>query len=111
MAETPVTPVAVIGMGCRLPGGIDSPELLWEALLRGDDLVTEVPADRWDADDYYDPEPGVPGRSVCKWGAFLDSVSDFDPEFFGINEKKRLRWTRSTACSCKPPGRPWSTAV
>ncbi len=86
--ETGVTPVAVIGMGCRLPGGIDSPELLWEALLRGDDLITEVPADRWDVDEYYDPEPGVPGRSVCKWGAFLDDVADFDPEFFGITEKE-----------------------
>ena len=42
-------------MACRLPGGIDSPEQLWEALLRGDDLVTEIPADRWDADEYYDP--------------------------------------------------------
>ena len=45
-------------MACRLPGGIDSPERLWEALLRGDDLVTEIPPDRWDADEYYDPEPG-----------------------------------------------------
>jgi polyketide synthase 5 len=86
--ETRVTPVAVIGMGCRLPGGIDTPELLWEALLRGDDLITEVPADRWDVDEYYDPEPGVPGRSVCKWGAFLDDVGDFDPEFFGITDKE-----------------------
>ena len=75
-------------MGCRLPGGIDSPELLWEALLRGDDLITEIPADRWDVDEYYDPEPGVPGRSVCKWGAFLDDVAGFDPEFFGITEKE-----------------------
>jgi Beta-ketoacyl synthase, N-terminal domain len=49
--------------GGRLPGGIDSPERLWEALLRGNDLVTEIPPDRWDADEYYDPEPGVPGRS------------------------------------------------
>jgi polyketide synthase 5 len=46
MGTTPVTPVAVIGMACRLPGGIDSPERLWEALLRGDDLVTEIPPDR-----------------------------------------------------------------
>ncbi len=83
-----MTPVAVIGMACRLPGGIDSPDLLWEALLRGDDLVTEVPADRWDAEEYYDPEPGVPGRSVCKWGAFLDNVADFDAEFFGISERE-----------------------
>ncbi|OMC31017.1 polyketide synthase [Mycobacterium sp. GA-1841] len=84
----PVTPVAVIGMSCRLPGGIDSPERLWESLIRGDDLVTEVPPDRWDADEYYDPEPGVPGRSVSKWGAFLDDVAGFDAEFFGINERE-----------------------
>lgn len=55
MDRTRVTPVAVIGMGCRLPGGIDSPDRLWEALLRGDDLVTEIPADRWDIDEYYEP--------------------------------------------------------
>src|SRR6201997_898601 len=78
MDTTPVTPVAVIGMACRLPGGIDSPEQLWEALVRGDDLVTEIPPDRWDADEYYDPQPGVPGRSVCKWGAVLDDVIGFD---------------------------------
>ena len=88
MGTTPVTPVAVIGMACRLPGDIDSPELLWEALLRGDDLVTEIPPDRWDADEYYDPEPGVPGRSVSKWGSFLDDVAGFDSEFFGINERE-----------------------
>lgn len=88
MATTPVTPIAVIGMACRLPGAIDSPEQLWEALLRGDDMVTEIPADRWDADEYYDPEPGVPGRSVSRWGAFIDDVAGFDPEFFGINERE-----------------------
>ena len=75
-------------MACRLPGGIDSPEQLWEALLRGDDLVTEVPPDRWDVDEYYDPEPGVPGRSVSKWGSFLDDVYGFDSEFFGIGERE-----------------------
>ncbi|MDV3129280.1 type I polyketide synthase [Mycobacterium sp. 21AC1] len=75
-------------MSCRLPGGIDSPERFWEALLQGVDLVTEVPPDRWDADEYYDPEPGVPGRSVSKWGAFLDDVAGFDAEFFGINERE-----------------------
>ena len=88
MGNAPVTPVAVIGMACRLPGGINSPQQLWDALLQGNDLVTEVPSDRWDADDYYDPEPGVPGRSISKWGAFLDDVAGFDPEFFGINERE-----------------------
>ncbi|WP_198670857.1 sulfolipid-1 biosynthesis phthioceranic/hydroxyphthioceranic acid synthase [Mycolicibacterium smegmatis] len=88
MDRTGVTSVAVIGMGCRLPGGVDSPERLWQALLRGDDAVTEVPPDRWDADDFYDAQPGVPGRSVSKWGAFLDDVAGFDPEFFGITERE-----------------------
>jgi polyketide synthase 5 len=81
-----MAPVAVIGMACRLPGGIVSPEQLWEALLRGDDFVTEIPPDRWDVDEFYDPTPGVPGRSVCKWGAFLDDVAGFDADFFGITE-------------------------
>src|SRR5262245_27757757 len=84
----PATPIAVIGMACRLPGGIDSPEQLWEALLRGDDLVTEVPPDRWDKDEYYDPEPGTPGRTASKWGAFLDDVAGFDSEFFGLDERE-----------------------
>lgn len=77
-------------MACRLPGGIDSPERLWEALLRGDDLVTEVPAERWDAEEYYDPQPGVPGRSVTKWGGFLDDVAGFDCDFFGITEREAV---------------------
>ena len=90
MGTTPVTRIAVIGMACRLPGGIDSPERLWEALLRGDDLVTEFPSDRWDVDEYYDPEPGVPGRSVSKWGGLLDDVAGFDSDFFGISESEAI---------------------
>ncbi|MDG5481777.1 sulfolipid-1 biosynthesis phthioceranic/hydroxyphthioceranic acid synthase [Mycolicibacterium gadium] len=87
-ANAPETQVAVIGVGFRLPGGITSPEQLWDALLRGEDFITEIPSERWDADDYYDPEPGVPGRSVSKWGAFLDDVAGFDAEFFGISERE-----------------------
>ncbi|ORB86885.1 polyketide synthase [Mycobacterium kansasii] len=88
MDDTRVDPVAVIGMACRLPGGIDSPGALWTALLRGHDLISEVPADRWDADEYYDPEPGVPGRSVSRWGGFLDDVAGFDADLFGISERE-----------------------
>jgi polyketide synthase 5 len=88
VAETPVSSIAVIGMGCRLPGGIDSPAGLWAALLRGDNAVTTVPLDRWDAEEYYDPEPGVPGRSVSKWGAFIDDVAGFDADFFNISERE-----------------------
>lgn len=83
-----LTPIAVIGMACRLPGGIDSPDRLWQALLDGQDLVTEIPSDRWDADEYYDPDKTVPGHSVSRWGAFIDDVTGFDPEFFGISERE-----------------------
>ncbi|QUR67340.1 sulfolipid-1 biosynthesis phthioceranic/hydroxyphthioceranic acid synthase [Mycobacterium spongiae] len=88
MDQPRVTPVAVVGMACHLPTGIDSPERLWEALLAGKDLITDIPPDRWDADEYYDPDSGVPGRSVSRWGGFLDDVSGFDPEFFGISERE-----------------------
>lgn len=90
MRAANATPVAVIGMACRLPGGIDSPQGLWEALLRGDDFVGEIPDDRWDADLFYDPEPGVPGRSVTRWGAFLDDVGGFDCDFFGMTEREAI---------------------
>ena len=84
MTEASAIPIAVIGMGCRLPGGIESPEKLWEALLRGDDLVTEIPADHWDVDEFYDPEPGVPGKSITRYGGFLDDIWGFDAPFFGL---------------------------
>ena len=86
--ESRVTPIAVIGMGCRLPGGIDSPDDFWQALLQGDDLVTEIPADRWDVEDHYDPERGVQGRSVSRWGGFIDNIGGFDAAFFGFGERE-----------------------
>jgi acyl transferase domain-containing protein/acyl carrier protein len=75
-------------MACRLPGGIDSPEKLWEAVLRGDDMITEIPPERWDADEYYDPELGVAGQSVSRWGGFLDDIAGFDAAFFGFGERE-----------------------
>ena len=88
MTEQSAIPVAVIGMACRLPGGIDSPEKLWEAVMRGEDLITEIPRERWDADEFYDRERGVPGRSVTRWGGFIHDVAGFDASFFGIGERE-----------------------
>jgi polyketide synthase 5 len=88
LVKSTAIPAAVVGTACRLPGDIDSSERLWEALLRGQDFVTKIPLDRWDADEYYDSEPGVPGRSVCSWGAFLNDVAGFDADFFGISERE-----------------------
>ena len=77
-------PIAVIGMGCRLPQGVNHPDSFWEVLASGRDLVTDTPADRWDADEYYVPHPGASGKVYSKAGAFLDDVAGFDPQFFGI---------------------------
>ena len=85
-----VTAIAVVGIGCRLPGHINSPDALWGALLAGADLVGEIPPQRWNADDYYEPVAGVAGRSVSRWGAFLDDPSGFDHRFFGIGEPEAL---------------------
>lgn len=81
-------PVAVVGIGCRFAGGVDSPDAYWEVLRDGRDMVTEVPPDRWSIEESYDPEPGIPGKTVSKWGGFLDDVGGFDPEFFGISERE-----------------------
>jgi acyl transferase domain-containing protein/NADPH:quinone reductase-like Zn-dependent oxidoreductase/NAD(P)-dependent dehydrogenase (short-subunit alcohol dehydrogenase family)/acyl carrier protein len=84
-------PVAIIGIGCRFPGGVDSADALWRALAEGRDLVTEVPPQRWDADAIYDPEPGVPGKLASRWGAFIDDVAGFEPAFFGLTEHEAER--------------------
>ena len=65
-------PIAIIGMSCRFPGGANSPEAFWELLQRGGDAISEVPASRWDADSYYDPDPEAPGKMITKMGGFLD---------------------------------------
>ncbi len=81
-------PIAIIGLGCRLPNGIHDPEAFWRLLRDGVDAVKEFPRDRWDVDAYYDPDPNKPGKMVTKWGAFLDEVDKFDPHFFGISPRE-----------------------
>ena len=81
-------PIAVIGIGCRFPGGAESPEAFWGLLKEGVDAVSEVPADRWDINAYYDPDPSVPGKMATRWGGFLDHVDQFDPGFFGISPRE-----------------------
>lgn len=90
-AESAVrAPIAVIGMGCRFPGGIENPDALWAALLEGRDCIREVPLDRWDLEGLYDPDSEVPGKVATRWGGFLDSSVDFDPLFFGISPREAM---------------------
>ncbi|WNG36081.1 acyltransferase domain-containing protein [Archangium violaceum] len=77
-------PIAVVGMGCRIPGGANNPELLWTLLRDGVDAIAEVPAERWDIDAYYDPDPDAPGKMYTRHGGFLDAIDRFDAQFFGI---------------------------
>jgi myxalamid-type polyketide synthase MxaE and MxaD len=85
-----VKPVAVVGIGCHLPGAHGA-DLLWSLLETGVDAVREVPVDRWDVDALYDPDPSVPGKMTTRWGGFLDDVDCFDAEFFGISPREAAR--------------------
>jgi acyl transferase domain-containing protein/acyl carrier protein len=82
-------PIAIIGIGCRFPGGADSPEAFWRLLREGVDAITEVPADRWNGDSFYDPDPTRPGKAVTRWGGFVaHPVDELDAQFFGMSPRE-----------------------
>ncbi|OZD73415.1 hypothetical protein CH263_02440 [Rhodococcus sp. 06-1059B-a] len=82
-------PIAVVATGCRFAGGIDSPEALWDKVMRGEDVIGDFPTDRgWDLDAVYDPDPESAGTSYVRRGCFIDAVGDFDPAHFGISPRE-----------------------
>ena len=84
-------PIALIGVGCRLPGNISSKADLFEALSNGRDLVSEIPRDRWNADAFYDPDPLAPGKTYVRKGGFIENIESFDAGFFGISDSEASR--------------------
>ena len=83
-------PIAIVGMGCRIPGGANDPEKYWEILRNGVDAVTEIPLERWDASHYYNPDPEAVGMMCTRWGGFLENVDQFDAQFFGISPREAI---------------------
>jgi acyl transferase domain-containing protein/acyl carrier protein len=83
-------PIAITGMGMRLPGGVVGAESYWDLLREGRDAITEVPLARWDADGFHHPDPDAPGRIATRYGGFLDHVDEFDARFFGITPREAV---------------------
>ncbi|MFD4434032.1 beta-ketoacyl synthase N-terminal-like domain-containing protein, partial [Nocardia sp. NPDC058497] len=82
-------PVVIVGIGCRLPGGVSSPEDLWQLLIDESDAISSFPTDRgWDIDGVFDPQPGAVGRSYVREGGFLHDAAQFDAGFFGISPRE-----------------------
>ncbi|HEY4813046.1 MAG TPA: type I polyketide synthase, partial [Chthoniobacterales bacterium] len=81
-------PVAIIGIGCRFPGGVNDVESFWKLLVEAREAVSDVPSDRWNIERFFDNEPGLPGKSIAKRAGFLDNIDQFDPQFFGISPRE-----------------------
>jgi acyl transferase domain-containing protein/acyl carrier protein len=77
-------PIAVIGIGCRYPGGVQDADGFWRLLRDRTDAIREVPPDRWDIESFYDADPDAPGKIATRYGGFLDHLDQFDPYFFGM---------------------------
>jgi acyl transferase domain-containing protein len=84
-------PIAVVGLGCRIPGGVRDAESFWALLREGVDAISEVPADRWDLEAYYDPDPDAVGKMYTRHGGFLEGIDRFDARFFGIAPREASR--------------------
>jgi acyl transferase domain-containing protein/acyl carrier protein len=82
-------PIAIIGVACRFPGA-DSPDAFWDLLADGVDAIGEVPGDRFDINEYYDPDPETPGKIYTRYGGFLSNIDLFESDLFGISPREAM---------------------
>ena len=81
-------PIAIVGIGCRFPGGANNPESFWKLLESGIDATTDIPKERWDIQTFYDPDKSKPGKANTYHGGFLERVDEFDAQFFGVSPRE-----------------------
>jgi myxalamid-type polyketide synthase MxaD len=84
-------PIAIVGIGCRLPGGVDSPGSFWRLLHERVDAISEIPSDRFDVESYFDARPATPGKIMSRFGGFVDGIDQFDAEFFEMSPREAER--------------------
>jgi acyl transferase domain-containing protein len=92
MAEHRISaePIAIVGIGCRFPGGVTGPRSFWELLRDGREAITEIPQDRWDLSRHFDPDPQAPLRQHVRRAGFIEGIDQFDPSFFGISPREAV---------------------
>ena len=83
-------PIAIIGIGCRFPGGVNDTQTFWHLLQNGVDAIDKIPPQRWNVEHYYHPDPNTPGKMYTRYGGFLDEVDSFDCQFFGISPREAV---------------------
>jgi acyl transferase domain-containing protein len=91
LEQTKREAIAIIGVGCRFPGGANNPEAFWQLLHNQVDAITQVPSERWDINTYYDPDLKAPGKIYTRYGGFINQkLDEFDPHFFGISPREAV---------------------
>ena len=101
MASSQAKPIAIVGIGCRFPGGIVDADSFWRLLLEERDAIGEIPQDRIDIDYYFDPRPAQPGHVMTRWGGILDHIDQFDAAFFGISPREAERMDPQQRLLCE----------
>ena len=109
MEQAAREPIAVIGLGCRVPGGGNDPAGFWRLMHDGVDAIGPIPVDRWDADAFYDPDPETPGRIATRYGGFLPRLISSIRAFSTSRRAKRWGWTLNSVCCWRSVGRRSST--